>query len=247
MIRLVIIEDEEQLRETNRLLLSNNFPNIKIVGEAGTVSESIEVIKEQEPDIVLFDIELKDGNSFQVLNSCKPITFIPIFITAFNQYAIKAIKFSALDYLLKPVNEFEFCNAINTALNQLNNTNIQQQVNNLDEQYKSIPHKKIILKTVDSIHLIDINKIMYCKSDNSYTSFLIEGKKEIIVSKSIKEYTELLEEYNFIRPHQSYLVNIDYIDKINKTDGGFIILTNSKEIPISKRRKNIIFTQLDES
>jgi len=247
MIRLVIVEDEEQLRETNRLLLQANFPNVEIVGEAATVMESIAVIKEQEPDIVLLDIELKDGNSFQVLNACKPITFIPIFITAYNQYAIKAIKFSALDYLLKPVNEFEFCNAINTAISQLDSSSTQQQINNLEEQYKTTPHKRIVLKTADSIHLIDINKIMYCKSDNSYTSFIIEDKKEIIVSKSIKEYADLLEEHHFIRPHQSYLVNIDFIDRINKTDGGYIILKNDTEIPISKRRRHIIFNQLDES
>lgn len=246
MIRLVIIEDELQLRETNRLLLQDNFPDIDIVGEAGSVKEAISVIQSTQPEIVLLDIELSDGNCFQVLQACKPFTFKPIFVTAYNQYAIKAIKFSAIDYLLKPVNEFEFINAINIAIKQVDKEQLMLQTNNLQEHYNTHNAKRIILKTADSMYLADIDKIMYCKSDNSYTSFFLEDKKEIVVSKGMKDYAELLEEYGFIRPHQSYIVNIKHIDRIDKTDGGFIILNNGTEIPISKRRKNAVFSLLDE-
>jgi len=247
MIKAVIIEDEPQLRETNRLLLEENFPNISVEGEAGTVDESVKLIQEIQPQLVLCDIELEDGNCFQVLQKCKPYTFRPVFITAYNQYAIKAIKFSAIDYILKPVNEFEFCDAIQKAIDCIDdhkNSNIQTDY--FMSNYKNGNGlKKVVLRTVNSMHIVDLDEILYCKSDNSYTSFYLKDKKEITVSKSIKEFAELFSEYNFLRPHQSFLVNLQGITKIDKTDGGFIIMENGTEIPISSRRKQAIFEELD--
>ena len=245
MIKAVIIEDEAQLRETNRLLLQNNFPNIYIVGEADNVKEAINLIKETQPDIVFLDIELKDGNSFQILQECKPFTFKPIFITAYQQYAVKAIKFSAIDYILKPVNEYEFCDAVSKALDHLKQEEIIVQTDQFQSYYQSSSTlKNIILRTSDALHIIKLEDIFYCKSDNSYTSFFIKDKPEIIVSKSIREYEELLSEYGFIRPHQSYLVNIRFIDKISKTDGGFIVLKNGDDIPMSTRRKQLVIEEM---
>ncbi len=247
MITAVIIEDEQQLRETNRLFLENNFANIKIVGEAGTVNEAIKVITDTKPQLVLLDIELADGNCFQVLQKCKPYTFKPIFITAYNQFAIKAIKFSAIDYILKPVNEFEFCNAIQSAIKYIRQDEINLQTDNFQDHYSNnTKSKKLVLRTTESMHVVPVNNIYYCKSDNSYTTFYINDGQEIIVSKSIKEYADLLEEHDFLRPHQSYLVNINAISKIDKSDGGFIVLQNKKEIPISQRRKQIIIDALNK-
>jgi two-component system LytT family response regulator len=247
MITAVIIEDEKQLRETNRLFLENNFTNIQIVGEAGTVDDAIKIITETKPQLALLDIELADGNCFQVLQKCKPYTFRPIFITAFNQFAIKAIKFSAIDYILKPVNEFEFCNAITSAIENINHDQITLQTNNLQDHYfNNTKTKKMVLRTADSMHIVPIDSICYCKSDNSYTSFFLDDGQEIVVSKGLKEYADLLTEQDFVRPHQSYLVNINAIAKIDKTDGGFIILHNKKEIPISQRRKQIIIDTINK-
>ncbi len=246
MVRIVIIEDEINLREINRMLLMDNFPDVEIVGEAGRVDESVSLIKTEKPDLVLCDIELEDGNCFQVLQKCKPYNFRPVFITAFNQYAIKAIKFSAIDYILKPVNEYEFCAAIQSAIENLAGNGAGLQTENLLAHTNySNGSKKVVLRTSDAIHLVDVNEIIYCKSDNSYTTFFLEGKKEITVSKSIKEFAELFSEHSFLRPHQSYLVNLNSITKIDKTDGGFMIMTNGAEIPISTRRKQMIFDQLE--
>lgn len=246
-MKVVIIEDEILLRETNRTLLTNNFPDMKLVGEAGTVADSIELIQTIQPDLVLMDIELADGNCFQILQACKPYTFKVIFITAYNQYAIKAIKFSAIDYILKPVNEYEFCNAINKAITQNKNDESLLQTRHFEDQYtsKETPHK-IMLRTVESLHLIDICDIQYCKSDNSYTAFHINNQKPILISKGIKEYAELLAECGFVRPHQSYLVNTVNIARIDKTDGGYIILNDGTEIPISKRLKQSVLDELDK-
>jgi two-component system, LytTR family, response regulator len=244
-MKVVIIEDEELLRKTNRNLLQSNFPQMEIVGEAGAVGESIEMLKATKPDLVLMDIELADGNCFQVLQACKPYTYRVIFITAYNQYAIKAIKFSGIDYILKPINEYEFCNAINQAIAHNKQDELLLQTAHFEHQYttKEKP-EKLLLRTAEVLHIVIIKDINYCKSDNSYTSFFVKDNKEVIISKSIKEYDELLSLHGFIRPHQSYLVNINAIEKFDKTDGGFIILYNKTEIPVSKRRKQIVLDEL---
>ncbi|WP_282035568.1 LytR/AlgR family response regulator transcription factor [Saccharicrinis aurantiacus] len=245
-MRVVIIEDEKPLRETNRNLIINNFPQMEIVGEAADVASSIELLKTCKPDLVLMDIELADGNCFQVLQACKPYVFKIIFITAYNQYAIKAIKFSAIDYILKPVNEFEFCNAINEVIVRSKSEELQEQTNHFEKQFKSsqVPDK-IVLRTAETLFICKIQDLNYCKSDNSYTTFYINDQKPIVVSKSIKEYEALLSEHGFIRPHQSFLVNINAISKIDKTDGGFIIMSDNTEIPVSKRRKQMVLCELD--
>lgn len=247
MIKTVIVEDEPDLREVNRSLLLDNFVDIEVVGEADSVESGIELIKRTGPQLVLLDIEIKGGTGFQILQKLKPYNFKVIFITAFNEFALKAIKFSALDYVLKPVNEAEFCSAIEKAIDLLSDDKSGMQIENFFEIYeKKKEDKKIVLKTSDSIHLVKLSNIKYCKSDNSYTTFFIEEKNKIMVSKSIKEYTELLEEYGFCRPHQSYLVNINFIDKIDKADGGFIILDDNTEIPVSTRKKQSILQILEK-
>lgn len=247
MIRTVIIEDEIHLREINRMMLESNFPDIEIVGETGKVDEAVALIQNLKPNLVLCDIELEDGNCFQVLQKCKPYDFRPVFITAFNQYAIKAIKFSAIDYILKPVNEFEFCEAVQRAIDSIPEETAEMQTDNLmSHMNNGSADKKVVLRTTDAMHLVDLNEILFCKSDNSYTTFFLKEKKEITVSKSIKEFAELFSDYNFLRPHQSYLVNLQGITKIDKTDGGFIIMENGTEIPISSRRKQAIFEELEK-
>ena len=247
MTRAVIIDDEKDIREINRRLLSDNFPDIEVVGEADSVETGVELILNEKPQLVLLDIDIKGGTGFNVLQKVRPYNFALIFITAFNEFAIKAIKFSALDYILKPVNEVEFCAAIQTACETIEGQKTETQLNNFLEHYeKKTQTKKIVLKTCDSINLVEISDIMYCVSDNSYTTFYIKNKKEIIVSKSIKEFDNLLSVYNFFRPHQSYLVNLNYIDKIDKTDGGSIVLNNKKEIPVSHRRKQALMDVFDK-
>lgn len=247
MAKAVIIDDEVNVREVNKQLLQNNFPQIELVGEAESVKTGYNIIKETNPDIVLLDIELKDGTGFNLLQQLKPYNFKLIFITAFNHLAIKAIKFSAIDYVLKPVNEYEFVNAIENALSSLQNQQMEMQVNNFFDHYeKKTQSKKIVLRTSEAMHVIDVADILYCQSDNTYTTFYLNNNNNILVSKPLKEYTDLLEDFNFIRPHQSYLVNLNAIKKIDKSDGGFIVLNNNSEIPVSTRRKQSLMQILDK-
>jgi two-component system LytT family response regulator len=247
MIKALIIDDQSHFQQIIETLLKEYFPEIQICGIAETVEDGVKKIKALNPNLVFLDIELKDGSGFHILQRIKERTFKVIFITAFDNFAIRAIKFSALDYILKPINEFEFKNAVEHALEIIEGSEIEEQINNFLSHYeKRTQSKKIVLKTSDSLHLIDIANIIYAKSDSNYTIFCVEGEEEIMVSRSIKEYEQLLSDYRFFRPHQSYLVNLNQVQKIDKSDGGFLILKNGQEIPISSRRKNKLLQILEK-
>lgn len=248
MIKAIIIDDEPAMQELNSRLLSEYFHNIKLIGIADSVESGVLLIQKGDPDLVLLDIEIKGGSGFQILQQLWPYKFKVVFITAFDNYAIKAIKFSAHDYIMKPVNEMEFRQAIEQTITDINKcADNQIQTNILMESYrKETQSKKLVLKTIDSLHIVDISDILFCQSDNSYTTFYLDGNEKIMISKSIKEYVELLQDYSFFRPHQSYLVNLNHVKKIDKSDGGFIIMNNKKEIPVSLRQKKKLVSLLEQ-
>lgn len=238
MIKAVIIDDEPAMQEVNSRLLSEYFPDIDLLGTATSIESGKALIEKHKPDLVLLDIELEDGSSFQLLQKLRPYNFKVVFITGFDSFAIKAIKFSACDYIVKPVNEVEFQQAIQRAVDFIEkDENIQDQANVLMDSLKTESHnKKLVLRTSDSMHIVDISDIYFCKSDNSYTTFYFQEDDNIVVSKSLKDYESLLAEHDFFRAHQRYLVNLNHIKKVDKTDGGFIIMKNKKEIPVSQRQ-----------
>jgi two-component system, LytTR family, response regulator len=243
MIKAVIIDDEIAIQEMNSRLLADYFPEIELVGLADSIKNGVELILRQNPDLVLLDIELTDGTGFQLLQKLQPYNFKVVFITGFDSFAIKAIKFSAIDYILKPVNETEFQQAVQRALELINkNENTQPQAEVLMNSFKKeFNNKKLVLRTSEFLHIINISDIYFCKSDNSYTTFYFEDNEKILVSKSLKDYEGLLADYGFFRPHQSFLVNLHHIKRVDKTDGGFIVMENKKEIPVSLRQmKNLI-------
>jgi len=248
MIKAVIIDDEPAIQKVNSRLLSEYFPEIKIAGTVDSVEDGIQLIKDKNPQIVLLDVEINNGTGFQILQQLKPYSFKVVFITGYDSYALKAIKFSALDYILKPVNETEFQQAIQHAIDEINSNRDQQLQTRVlfDSLQRENRGKKLVLKTIDSLHVVDADDIFFCRSDNSYTTFYLVNDEKIMVSKSIREYEELLSSYGFFRPHQSYLVNLNQISKIDKTDGGFIIMKNHKEIPISTRRKQTLMQAIEK-
>ncbi len=247
MIKVAIIDDDPGMAKINSSLLMEYFPEVEIVGFADSVDTGVELIKEKNPQLVLMDIEIKGGTGFHILQKVKPYNFQLIFITAFNEFGIKAIKFSAIDYIMKPVNEHEFQAAIENALNTIENTELEKQIETFFSHYeKKTQIKKIVLKTAEALHLIDISEIIYCKSDNSYTTFYLNNKDEIVVSKSIKEYEELLCDYHFFKPHQSFLVNLNYVKRIDKSTGGYLILKDDTDILISSRRKPALIKMLEK-
>ena len=247
MIKAVIIDDNPEIRSINRHLLSEYFLEIELLGEAGSVEDAYRLISETRPDLVLLDIEIEGGTAFQLLQKLMPYTFRVIFITAHDHYALKAIKFHAIDYILKPVNATEFQQAVQNTLDLIKNDRGSEKQNEHFIQNFNAPGgpAKIVLRTQNALHLVNVADILYCKNDNSYTTFFLTTGENIMVSKGIVFYEEILCESGFFRPHQSFLVNLFHISRVDKNDGGFLILDSHDEIPISLRRKKALLQRLD--
>lgn len=247
-IKAVIIDDNPGIRATNRKLLSEYFPDVDCVGESDSVESALELIQSTKPHLVLLDIEINGGTGFQLLQKLKPYSFKVVFITGFNEFAIKAIKFHALDYILKPVNAVEFQLAIKSAVELISKdmSTSEQADHFLNSFNQNNFPKKITLRTTNALHLVSISDILYGRNDNSYTTFYLVNGEKIMVSKGIVFYDEILSEFGFFRPHQSYLVNLQHVKKLDKTDGGFVILDSDQEIPISSRRKKGLIKLLDK-
>jgi two-component system LytT family response regulator len=239
MIRTIIIDDEINARQVIADLLENYCEKVSLIGQADSVESGLKVIRELKPELVFLDIKLTDGTGFDLLRQLENIDFKIIFITAYEEYAIKAFKFSALDYLLKPIGINELIKSINKAEELIQQDNISLKLDtffsNIDSISKKI--KKIILKTTYNIHLVNINEIVRCESDRNYTHFYFLDKDKIVVSKTLKEYEALLSEYGFFRVHHSHLINLQCVEKLEKTNNNFVVMKDSSKVPVAFRKK----------
>jgi two-component system LytT family response regulator len=242
MIRGIIVEDEKHSRETLRGMLIRYCKNVEIIAEADSYRQGLQVIREHQPEVVFLDIQMPDGSGFRMLEELDEVNFEIIFTTAFDQFAIKAIKYSALDYLLKPIDPEDLVKAVKKVESKISrqqvNKNIQVLLDNIKSR-EADPHK-IILSTSEKIHIIETDQILRCESDNYYTNFFLMDGKKILVSKTLKENEELLSDHNFIRPHKSHLVNVKYIKGFLRIDGGYIEMTDGSRIPVSRRKREKI-------
>ncbi|MCF8369867.1 MAG: LytTR family DNA-binding domain-containing protein [Bacteroidales bacterium] len=238
MIKAVIIEDEKRSRETLSGLLKLYCKNVNVVAEAEGMRSGIKMIKLHQPDLVFLDIQMPDGSGFNLLESFEKIEFDVVFTTAYDQFAIKAIKFSALDYLLKPIFPDDLVKAVKKAEDKKQSFDTRQNVDVLLENIKKPDDfPKIVLSTSDRINVVRIDHILRCESDNYYTMYFFMDGTKLLVSKTLKENEELLSEYNFIRPHKSHLVNAMYIKSFVKQDNGYIAMTDGSMVPVSRRKK----------
>jgi two-component system LytT family response regulator len=246
VLKALIIDDETSVIKTITTLIEQHFTDIGICGSANNINAGYRLILKTSPDILLLDINLPDGNGFDLLRKFKEPAFKLIFITAHEEYAIKAFKFSAIDYLLKPIDESALISAVNRARNlkvmEEQHLKVKALLDNLGGSNAT---KKIILRTADSLHLINVSDIIRCEADSNYTFFYLKKGKRILVSKTIKEYSELLKPSGFIRVHQSHLVNTDYVDRYVKTGGGTLIMKDDSEVPISHDRRAFVLKQLE--
>jgi len=240
LITTIIIEDEEQNKDRLVNLLNKHCPEIDIVGDAIGVKGAYDLIQQKNPDLILLDIQLIDGTGFDLLKLFSEINFQIIFITAFDEYALKAFRFNALDYLLKPVDPDELIVAVNRAINQII-PSLKLQLNNAAANFSSKEFDKIILKDLNNIFLVDLSEITHCKSDGNYTEFHLLKEKSIIISKPIKEYETYLKGSDFLRIHRSYLINLKHFKRFEKSEGGKVILTDDIEIPVASGRRDEIF------
>ena len=237
MFKVAIIDDEKNVRIVIKKLLNILYSNCEIVAEAASIKEAKVILPQVKPDIVLLDIELEDGTGFSLLKQLPSLDFKLIFITAFNQYAIKAFKFNALDYLLKPIDPTELQNAIDKAQQSVSN---EKELRTFIENFDKNKNSKIVINTTEKNHFITVSDITYCKAEGSYTTVFTK-EKSILASKNLKQFEDLLSEQGFIRTHQSYLVNTLEIDAVKNNT---LLLKDKTEIPISVRRKPEIMALL---
>ncbi|WP_343702819.1 LytTR family DNA-binding domain-containing protein [Chitinophaga sp.] len=239
MIRVVIIDDEPAIRKDLQALMQQQAGFI-VVGACGGIQEARVLIPASQPDLLLLDISLADGTGFDLLQELTPACKV-IFITAHQHFAIKAIKYGALDYLLKPVDEEELQQALARVSRMQAAEPAQLAVAREQLKQGGLPHR-IVLRSQQYLQIVAFEEIIYCQSDAGYTTFFLTDGRKIVVSKSIKEYEELLPDTWFLRPHQSYLVNHRFIDRYHKD--GYLVLRNNIEIPVSTRRKDFVMEYL---
>ncbi len=240
-IKALIIDDELKSREIIFNILTHHFPFFTIK-TAENVAKGIENILDFNPDIVFLDVDMPDGTGFDVLRNINTYDFKVIFITGHEEYALKAIKFSATDYILKPVNALELVNAVNQTIYLIKEKNeqikIETLLNNLAQTDQN--KEKLILNTSDNIYIVELQNIIRCESDNNYTIFYTSDQDKITMSKTLKEYENILPDSNFIRIHRSHIININYISKISKKDSGYVLLKDNSKIPISSKKKDAL-------
>lgn len=247
-MKVVVVEDENKTRDTIVGILTDYCPEVTSVSEAHDVKSGLEVISDILPDILILDVSLEDGTSFDILQQLNHTDFKIIFLTAYEEYAIKAIKFSALDYLIKPVNPKEFIEAVSNAAKSLEKDQTELKLNallsNIDSISKEV--KKIVLKTAESIFLINVQDIIRCEADDCYTNFFLTDGKKILVSKTLKEYEEMLCDYGFFRSHQSHIINLYFIERFDKHAGGTIFMKDGSQIPVSSRKRDALLKIFDK-
>lgn len=248
-MKILIVDDELSAREQSKRLLAEFFPEINVCAEADSVSTAHEAILLHQPDVVLLDVDMPDGTAFDLLKRIPNINFNIIFITAYEKYALQAIKFSALDYLLKPYSSGEFVEAIRKAQRKEedveSNIKFSALLQNFQNQQQNQANSKIVLRTADSIHLVQIEEIVRLQADGAYTTFYVLDRKPIVVSKNLKEYDSLLEGNGFIRTHQSHMVNSKYITCYHKADGGSLGLIDKTQVPVATRFKEKVLQSME--
>ena len=244
-ITAIIVDDERNNCENLKELLSKYCPEIEVVGIAHSAEGGIESISRLKPALVFLDIQMQGGSGFDLLEQLKRISFEVIFVTAFDQYAIRAIRFCAIDYLLKPVDILELQSAVSRAANKILQREPNLSLTNLLENRN--PEKddlKIALPTAERILFVQVSEIIRCLGDNNYTTVYLKSGESVLVSKTLKEYEELLGDKGFLRVHQSHLINHNYIRSYEKQDGGFLKMTDGVSVPISRQRKQHVLQQL---
>ena len=239
MTNCIIVDDELKSRESLKILLEDFCTNVTVKALCESVEDAMDAIQKHKPDVVFLDIQLQRETGFDLLTKVPQINFEVIFTTAYSEYAIKAFKFSAIDYLLKPIDIEELKRAVAKVEKRKDDTitsRLKELMNNLKSN--SSENYKLALPTSDGLVFIKMLDIIYCEASSNYTDITLADGKKYVVSRTLKEYEDLLEGYNFYRIHNSYLINLNAIKKYVRGDGGYVIMSDDKSLDVSKRKKD---------
>ncbi|QHT70761.1 response regulator transcription factor [Rhodocytophaga rosea] len=245
MIKAILIDDETHCRETLSIQLEEYCPQVKLLAQCSSAREGLQAIAHHQPDVIFLDVEMPLMNGFEMLGQLPSIDFELIFTTGYDAYAIKAIRFSALDYLLKPIDKDELIKAVGKVSSRYP-SQLSQQLDILLEKLSSKPValQKIALPTLEGYELLPIVTIIRCESDSNYTYVYHKNGKKIIVSRSLKEIEELLEGHGFLRIHHSHLINLNEIIRYVRGEGGYVVMSDNSSVNVSRSRKEILLKVL---
>jgi two-component system, LytTR family, response regulator len=233
----IVIDDEPDARSLLRNMIDSFCPDIRVVGEADSVQSGVRLLREQTADVVFLDIQLEDGTGFDLLDFFPRPAFQVLFTTAHDAFALRAFRYHAIDYLLKPIAPNEFIQAVDRLKAGLLATQTPL-FQSLKMGFQSRKFDKIAVSTAEDISFLPLDQIIRMESDGSYTTFLMNGGEKVVASKIIKDFEDLLPETDFCRIHQSHIVQIKYVRKFLKEDGGYALMSNGDKIPVSRRKKD---------
>lgn len=237
MLRAVIIEDEIASQKALKNYLKQYCNDVEVLGIAGNISEGKEIIEKHKPDLVFLDVEMPFGNGFDLLESLDEISFQTIFVTAFSQYAIRAIQHSASNYILKPIDIEELISAVAKVKKQdhqkVNSTRILLENIQLVQKQKT----KIVLPVLDGLEIIRAEEIIHCEAHDNFTRFVLRNGEKLLICRTLKYFQEILEPLGFLRIHKSHLINLEHVTKYLKGKGGFVSMSIGIEIPVSPNKK----------
>lgn len=246
-MKALIIDNEAPVRNALKELLTSLCPQITTIHEATGVKSGIGAIREFEPQVIFLDVEMDDGTGFDLVSQLSSVPFEIVFITAHNKYAVDAFRLSAIDFLLKPFSSSEIVRSVDRASKQIKSKDILHQLEILQQSLGTIKgaDKKIVLRDAESFHFINVGDIIRCEADGAYTRFHIVGMKEILISKGLKEYEDMLAPFQFIRVHHSHLINLRQVVRFDKADGGSLIMANKDHVPVSQRKREVLLEALN--
>jgi two-component system LytT family response regulator len=238
MIKAIIIDDEAHCIDRLKTLLAPySSKNIQLAGSFSTVEQGLEGIKQLRPDLVFLDVQIHDRTGFDLIREVGEIDFEVIFTTAYDKYAVQAFRFSAIDYLLKPVDADDLRAAIDKAVEKKSKDDTSKKIDVLLQNVQGAS-KKICVPVINGLIFVQVMDIVRCQSEVNYTNIFLKDKQKLLVAKTLKEFEELLTDYNFFRVHNSHLINLNYIKSYNKGKGGFITMVDGSQIEVSTRRKD---------
>lgn len=238
-MKTIIVDDENGSRESLAKLLEKYCPQITVSAKCDSMGSALTAIQQFEPELVFLDIEMPNGSGFDLLEKIKDIDFDVIFITAYDHYAIRAIKFSAVDYLLKPVDPEDLTKAVKKVEEkQSNKKSLKAQYDVLLANIKGVPKiKKVAIPDGDGLIYLNLTDIIRCDSDGNYTYFILANGKKLISSRTLGEYEDMFQTENFFRVHRSHLINLDHVKKYIKGEGGYVVLSDNSQVEVSRRKK----------
>ena len=245
MINAIIIDDERHSCDALKMLLEKCCPQVLVTAICNSGGEGIKKIEELKPQLVFLDIEMPHMNGFQMLQQLPAINFELIFTTSYDQYAITAFKFSALDYLLKPIDREELEKAVQKVSKKINPP-VSQQLEILLQKINqpAITVQRIALPTMQGLEFVPVESIISCSSSNNYTEFFLKDKKKLLVSRTLKEAEDMLVDHSFIRVHNSHIVNLNAITRYVKGEGGYLVMSDGSNVDVSRSRKELLMQRL---